>query len=247
MQIEYRELTVDGAKLRGFLTKPDDGFKDIVVYLHGFTGHKNEHNFMFKNLSIELAKVGIASLRYDYRGSGDSDLDFSDQSFDTVLADGEAMIKEAKALNGGKPVIVLGFSMGGANAARQSVMHNEDIKKLILISPAGHLEKSLQRIFEVNKVIDEKFVDIGGYYIGINFKESLDNVDLYEGVENFKKPVLIIQGSADLAVNPIDSKRYATLYEKSRYVVVEDATHGYDKVEYRNKIKEEVIKFINEE
>lgn len=244
MKIEYREIEVKGATLRGFFTRPDGEFKDIVVMLHGFTGHKNEHGFMFKELSLVLAEHGIASLRYDYRGSGDSDLPFCMQSFTTVVEDGSAAVEDAVKLNGGKPVIVLGFSMGGANAARQTVNHGDLIKKAILISPSGKLGDTLDRIFSMNPVIDDKYVDMGGYLIGIDFKHSLEGVNLYENVETFKKPVLIIQGTKDTSVYPQDSKIYSDLYPDCKYVLVEGATHGYDSIAYHKQYHQLILDFL---
>ena len=122
MKVSYNELNVNGYIIRGLFSTPDDGnFKTVCVFLHGYTGHKNETSFLFKQLSARFVENGIATLRYDYYGSGDSDGEFSDQTFTTARNDAKAAIAEGVRLNGGKKIIVCGFSMGGAVAARMSI------------------------------------------------------------------------------------------------------------------------------
>ena len=242
--MEYRELVSDGYTLRGFLTK-DENCHDLCVYFHGFTGHKNEHNFMFKDLQEILLGLGIASLRFDYRGSGDSDGKFSEQNFDTVLADARRMVEEGYRLNNNKPIIVLGFSMGGAAASRMSVEYKDIIKKAVLISPAAKIENSLISIFK-NKIVDGRYVDMGGYYIDISFKESLKDYNMYLDCDKFKNPVLICQGACDQAVYPIDSLRYTHYYPNYRYYLVPGAPHGYGKVRYRQTLYGIISDFLKE-
>ena len=245
MKINYREIEVNGYTLRGFFTTPDDGFRDVCVFFHGFTGHKNEHNFMFKQLSEKFAEIGIASLRYDYRGSGDSDGDFSIQNYDTVLEDAEAMLKDAVKLNGGKKVIVLGFSMGGATAGRMTAMHPDLIKKAVLISPAAMLLRSLTRTFEnPDLIVDNRYVDLGGYYIDISFRETLKGLDMYSDCDKFDGPVLIVQGTKDLAVFPEDSFGYTKHYPNCTYKTVEGAPHGYSTVKMREELQKYILDFL---
>ena len=247
MKIKYREIKVNNYVLRGFLSVPDNKYHDLVVMLHGFTGHKNENGFLFKQLTENLCNAGFATLRYDYRGSGDSDGSFDEQNFNTVLEDAYQMILDGYKLNHKKPIILLGFSMGGATAARMSVKCKELIKKLVLMSPAGEMKEITKNIFEKNVVVNEKYVDLGGYYINIEFAKSFADKDLYEGVETFDKPVLITQGLKDLSVFPYVSKKYADLYPNSLYVLIPGSTHCYTKVQYRKDINDVILKFVKKE
>ena len=54
MKIEFRELISNGYTLRGLFSKPESEYKDLVVMLHGFTGHKNENGYLFKQLTQTL-------------------------------------------------------------------------------------------------------------------------------------------------------------------------------------------------
>src|SRR5690625_321666 len=52
-----------------------------VVMLHGFTGNKVGPHRMFVKMAERLSELGIVTLRFDFRGSGDSEGNFEDASF----------------------------------------------------------------------------------------------------------------------------------------------------------------------
>src|SRR2546426_5960176 len=49
-----------------------------VVLFHGFTGDRMESHWLFVKCSRALALAGIASLRFDFYGSGESEGEFSE-------------------------------------------------------------------------------------------------------------------------------------------------------------------------
>lgn len=247
MKVNYKELNSNGYILRGFFSTPDnEKFDNVVVMFHGFTGHKNEHAYLFKQLTKTLVNENIATLRYDFRGSGDSDGEFTEYTFFTELEDAEKIIKEAYELNNYKPIYVLGFSMGGAVSTRISLKLQDYIKKMVLLAPAGNIPELIHNRFLVREMNEDGNIDMGGYFMNIAIDKAFDGYDMYKDIETFTKPVLIIQGTADQAVNPTYSRKYHDLYPDSRYILVEGSEHGFPKVEYRQIIKENVIKFLKE-
>ncbi len=245
MKIEMRELNSNGYTLRGLFSTPDDGFKTITVLLHGFTGHMNENGFLFKQLTKTLTDIGIATLRYDFMGSGISDGDFTDFTFFTEIEDARNIIKEAYKLNGNKKINLLGFSMGGAVATRVSLEMQEYIDKMVLLAPAGSMPEIINaRFANVPKDIDFD-LDMGGYYISYKIRNTFNGYDMYKDIETFTKPVLIVQGTKDQSVLPEYSKRYDNLYPDSRYHLIEGAEHCFTRVEYRKQVNELVKEFLN--
>src|SRR5207244_3810038 len=78
-----------GQQLVGMLHVPDGrGRFPAALLLHGFTASKTENHRMFVKLSRQLASQGIASLRFDFRGSGDSAGDSEDMTIRSEMADG---------------------------------------------------------------------------------------------------------------------------------------------------------------
>ncbi len=240
----YQELKTERGTLRGFLTEPENK-KNIVVMLHGFTGHKNENGFLFKQIASSIASIDYASLRFDFMGSGDSDGDYIDMTFLTEVEDAKTIIDYAYELNGNKPIILLGFSMGGAVAGYVAKIKEEKIAKLILMAPAGCMDEHASRCFENAPKIDDNSADIGGFCIGKKYVESFNNIDLYCGVASFNRPVIIIHGGDDQAV-PIEyGMKYNEQYSDSSFHKIDGASHCFTKVEYRNKVQELIIEFLN--
>lgn len=245
MIVEQKSLQVNQYTLRGLFSYPNETFKNIVVMFHGFTGHKNENGYLFKQLTETLVERGYATLRYDFMGNGESDGDFTDYTFFTEIDDGIAIVKEAFALNKEKPIILLGFSMGGAIASRVSLLVKDYIDKLILLSPAGNIPEIIRSKFAMQQPDENGNIDMGGYYMNIAMKDTLEGYDMYQGIETFEKPVLIMQGGEDTSVPPMYSRKYHELYPNSEYNIVEGSQHCYTKVEYRRLVHQKVTEFLN--
>jgi hypothetical protein len=86
---------VGGEKVVGTMNLPDGVEKPpVILLLHGFTGSRDELEIpsvkegVFARAARMWAENGIASLRIDFRNSGDSDGDFAD----TTVAAGRARL-----------------------------------------------------------------------------------------------------------------------------------------------------------
>ena len=243
MKIEYQELATKRGTLRGLLTTPDSESKNIIVMFHGYTGHKNENGFLFKQITKRCVEIGYATLRFDFYGSGDSDGEFSDMTFLTEVEDGRQIIEYAYRLNSNKPIILLGFSMGGAVAGFLSYEYQEKIEKLILLSPAGCMDMLANNTFKTYDDSVDK-VDLGGYYVSKAFVDSFNGINLYNNVDKFLKPVLVVHGEKDMSV-PIEyGRKYAKMYPHSMFYVINGSPHCYTKVEYRREVQDHIINFL---
>jgi pimeloyl-ACP methyl ester carboxylesterase len=240
----YIELEVNGKILRGYFHKPQGEAKDIVVMFHGFTGHKNENSYMFRTLSRMLEAESVASLRFDFSGSGDSDGDFKDMTYFTELEEAKAILEFACHLTDCQKVIALGFSMGGAVLAQASLAKKDLIKKMILVSAAGNMKDLFKRLTETNRPVGDSDVDMGGYAMSKMTYESLKDFDLYANISTFDRPVLIIHGEQDTAVPLAYGQKYASLYLNARMHVIAGAPHGYSTMEMRSELYQTIINYI---
>ncbi|WP_103258312.1 alpha/beta hydrolase family protein [Tabrizicola aquatica] len=105
----------------GTLETPAGDPAPVVLMFHGFTGVRDElpvattDEGVFSRTARLLAEQGIASLRIDFRGSGESPGAFADTTFEGQVADGLAALDwlEANPAVDGQRLAVIGWSQGG--------------------------------------------------------------------------------------------------------------------------------------
>ncbi len=243
--LKHIEITnKEGRILRGYLTLPEEFNGDLVLMYHGFTGNKTEHAGHFRNLSRLLAAEKIASLRMDFSGNGESDGEFSDFTFDTLIAEANLMLDYAKTISDVKRVMLLGFSMGGAVAAMVAAKRYQEIDKMVLWSPAGNILEKIKKAFESGIKLENGNVMMGTFELSKAMVESVNRYDVYQGIENFKKPVLIIHGRKDLAVNYLISAIYSVRFFNSHLFYLNEAGHGYDSLADRKELYQRTLEFL---
>ena len=232
---------VKGFILRGYLELPENA-KSIVVMLHGFTGNKTEHNGHFRNLARQLAKKGVASLRMDYHGNGESDGEFYDFTFIDAVDDAKRMLEFAHKLEGIEEVYLLGFSFGGGLASL--IANDENCEKLVLISAAANMPELTEKKYQTWRTLENGNIYSMGFEMSPKFGEGLIGKNMYENTENFSKPVLVIQAKNDQAVPYLNGVKYAVSYKNSRLHIVKEAGHGYDSLENAQELYKKVIEFL---
>ena len=88
----------------------------LVILCHGFTGSKTADGRLLVQAARDLAAHGIAALRFDFLGSGDSAGEFSEMSPNTEIEDVKHVVAWAKTTGGATRLGLLGHSLGGAVA-----------------------------------------------------------------------------------------------------------------------------------
>lgn len=139
----------EGQKLIGVLHRPaavNQNKIPAVVLFHGFTGTKVEPHRIFVKTAEALAQEGIAALRFDFRGSGDSEGDFEDMTLQGEISDARVSLDYVSSLPGvdGDNIGILGLSMGGAVAA--SVSDDPRVKSVVLWSAVADLASTFKNV-----------------------------------------------------------------------------------------------------
>lgn len=130
---EDRFTTRDGLSLYEQCWLPEEEPRAAVVVVHGVF----EHSGRYTQLADDLNRRGYAVYAMDLRGHGRSEGDRAMiRSFDLYLDDVELFLERVTARQTGKPVFLLGHSMGGAVAALLGITRPPKIRGLILSAPA---------------------------------------------------------------------------------------------------------------
>jgi pimeloyl-ACP methyl ester carboxylesterase len=241
--------TFGGLKLCGYLDEPE-GLKGrtihsmrggkakrslanrAVIMLHGFTGDKSESGF-FDKIAAEIAKAGLAVLRFDFSGCGESD--DAAISVKGQVEDALAAIEFMKA-RGYDNLGLLGFSLGGLVALRA---RDPSVKARVLLAPLTKSKNipsgySFWDKFVLIVTGERKLVKQGRKWrqemvIGRSFYFEVRSISQHKIAEGIKEPVLIIHGDKDSRVPLEYSRDMMKLLPKSASLeVVKGVDHHFD-------------------
>ena len=249
-----------GQQLVGFLHVPDELRKGRkapgIVMFHGFTGNKTESHRLFVQVARNLCDSGFVVLRFDFRGSGDSDGEFEDMTVPGEVNDAEKALtflmrqKEVDA----ERVGVIGLSMGGRVA---TILSSKDrrIRFVVLYSPAlGPLRESFKLKIEKERIkklnLGEPIRVSDGWYLKKPFFDTLDEPTPLDVVDKIKVPILIIHGDADHDFDLFNNSRRVyeiikDLDNKNEFYIIKGGDHTFSErsntLEIINKTREWLI------
>lgn len=226
-----------GQTLAGVLSLPDgEGPFNAVINCHGFTATKDMH--YHPQLSEELAKSGIITLRFDFTGNGESEGEFSEGDFEQQVRDISSAIdflKTQKVLRIGLAAHSMGGAVGIVSAAT-----DKRIKSLALISPGVSfnkyiflkLWKFIPQLFLFGKCTLKRKDDQGKvkeYVITRKYANSRKKFNLFKIIKLIKQPKLICYGSKDgPSSRPKDMKKlFESAIFPKKIVEIKGAEHNY--------------------
>jgi exosortase A-associated hydrolase 2 len=129
-----------GRKLLGFLHPASSPSKGLgLVYCHPFAEEKNQSHVIAVRAARRLAATGVAVLRFDFSGCGDSEGDLADASADDWL---EEIGRAADLLKAKTGVARVGFwgLRAGANLAALHAATRSDAALAMLWQPLPDLK-----------------------------------------------------------------------------------------------------------
>lgn len=245
------EFVVNGKTLRGMYHRPSEkaAAYPTVLLFHGFGGNKLEPHRIFLKISRALAAEGIAALRFDFSGSGESDGDFEEMTFSSEVREAEAILDYALSLpaTDRKRLGVVGLSLGGGVAAALAGRRPEQLHCLALwaaVDTGGVVESFPQRAAEYYR--DERgCYDMGGLWVNGSFLEDMRRWDLPALAGKFLGKVLIIHGSSDATVPVETAYRYQQVFpEKPELVIVEGADHTFNRYDWEEQVLQKTVGFF---
>lgn len=234
-------------RIFGIIERPNsDGIFQVVVMLHGFSGDHITSGFKFPKLSRKLAEKGITAVRFDFRGSGDSEGDFLDTTLLSEVQDAWEVLDFLRKKPWCGDISLVGYSLGGAVAALLAVRRG-DIRKVCLWCPAllnKKLFSSLQTEYESDFQRDG-YVDTGEVLVSSAFKDEILSIDVAEEFKGFHGPVRIIHGSSDTTVPYEDVKRFAE-ENGFDFQTVHGADHRFSQFKNKEKLLKLTVDFFTQ-
>lgn len=108
----------------------------LVVLCHGFTGNRQGDGH-FAPLAEDLAAHGIATVRLDFAGCGDSTEPYANYTLANMAANVDSVIGYMQATYGTGKTALVGHSMGGRLASLYPQLGQYPVTALALWSPAN--------------------------------------------------------------------------------------------------------------
>lgn len=256
-EITFKEsslaLKINTDQIYGTLTIPDGTKKYPVALIISGSGptDRNGNNPMMKNNSLKmlaeaLAKNGIASLRFDKRGIGESKAAAGAEStlvFENYTEDAKSWINLLKQDKRFSKLIVIGHSEGsligiiaGAKADKfiSIAGSGDSADKLIKTQIASKLNKQVEemtfpiidslksgnKVKKVDPLLNSLFrPSIQPYLISwFKYDPSVE-------IKKLNVPVLIIQGNKDLQVAVKDAENLSQANKNSELVIIDKMNH----------------------
>jgi alpha/beta superfamily hydrolase/peroxiredoxin len=245
----------DHGRLKGIIQKPElqPGEKcPMVIFCHGFSGRKDGP--MFELIADTLQAHGIASIRFDFNGHGESEGEFKDMTVPNEIEDAKKVVNYVSDLRYVSSLAIVGHSQGGVVAAMTAGQLSEALgkspfKAVALMAPAAVLRDDAIRGSTMGKQYDPfdpgEYVELwGGQKLGSQYIRTAFSLPIYETAAKYQGEALIIHGNADRVVPYTYGERFHQIWPKSELVIQEYFDHGFSQNIYRttDMVSEYLIK-----
>lgn len=206
-----------------------------VVMLHGTGSNKDEAGNGYLMLAPKLAAAGIAAVRVDFPGSGDSTAGYELYSNSVAISDAEAVAAYVAGLDGidGKRVGIMGWSQGGTDALL-AAGSSDTFKSVLTWAGAlaiGHMADEAMRAEAVEKGFTwMRFEWREPLRLGKKWIDEADSMDVLSYAAKARAPICSIHGTLDDTVPFSDSEKVQAVAKnrKSRLVAIEGADHTFN-------------------
>lgn len=239
-----------GRTVNGDVYIPKEESFPIVIFSHGYNGYKED----FLQSAEYLMDNGIGAICFTFCGSGGRDpsgFGTTNMTLFTEEEDLSAVMDYAMRIKGFNGSLYLaGGSQGGMVSAMAAEERGSDIKGMVLLFPAFCIPDNWNNMnypvdrYPTPESIPESF-EFWGVELGRDFVVTLRDLDIYENMADFQKPVLILHGTADNIVPLSYSQRAIKTYPNAELVTYTGEGHGFTPSIMRD-VEKKLLAFVND-
>ncbi|MCH9611073.1 MAG: hypothetical protein S4CHLAM81_00160 [Chlamydiales bacterium] len=227
-----------------------------AVIMHGFASSKHGTNRSHVKLSEKLAEEGIASLRFDFRGAGDSEGCLSEVSLEDMVSDAIVVLEHVSKNEwvDAMRIGVFGSSLGGAVAMLSSVAFG-NVNALALWAPVASGELWYRDFISQNpEKLKEDPKEVLSHYKGVRlnpeFQEQFGRLMAAQLLEKMDVPLLHMHGESDQTVSLLHQKVYKMHSEgkttPSHFISYPDCAHTLGEESCTFEVMDETVRFFGE-
>jgi len=191
----------DGQRLAARLDRPLGPIRATALFAHCFSCSKDV--LAAKRIAETLTAQGIAVLRFDFTGLGQSEGDFANTNFSTNIEDLVAAARWLGEVHGG-PHLLIGHSLGGA-AAVVAAHRIEAVRAVVTIGAPADAEHVLHQLGDGLDAIardGEAEVSLAGraFTIKQQFVEDVRGQKVRDAAAALGRPLLVMHAPLDQTV-----------------------------------------------
>jgi putative redox protein len=216
-----------GVMLAGDMDLPAAPPLGYALFAHCFTCSKDLKAATY--ISRSLASRGIAVLRFDFTGIGQSEGDFADTTFSSNVTDLVAAARHLAALDQA-PQLLIGHSLGGAAVLLAAAEIPSSIGVVTIAAPAHPADLSRHFQFEREQIemTGSAEVVLGGrvFRISKRFLDDLRASRMEEAIQHLNRALLVCHSPADAVVDIGNAERiFAIAHHPKSFIGLDGADH----------------------
>lgn len=261
--------TTDGLNIFAINWKPEKKVKAAVGLVHGL----GEHIERYHHVAASLNEKGIAVIAFDQRGHGKSEGPRGHTpSYDQICKDIDILVEQLKEIYPDVPYFLYGHSMGGSQTLYYGLKRKPQLNGLIVTAPGlrpanapsaatmllGKGMASLVPTFKMpnglileglsrDPLVVEKYRTDPLVHGVISARLGIDLISsgqwIIEHAGELQLPLLLMQGTKDMLVNPEATAQFAARAGKN---VTYIEYPGYYHELHNEPEKQEVLKVIGD-
>lgn len=228
--MDAQEITfagTGGELLVGTLDLPPKEPEGYALMAHCFTGGRNHP--ATRRVAGALCERGLAVLRFDFTGFGDSGGEFAESTFSTNVAD-IVLAADWMRAEHGAPALLIGHSLGGAAvipAARQI----PEVAAVVTIGAPddpGHVAHLFESVLPEVERAGRAEVVLGGQRVVVSreFVEDIQSVDIDTAASELRRALLVMHSPHDEVVGLSNAEGiYRAAKHPKSFISLDGADH----------------------
>lgn len=208
-----------------------------IVYLHGFAS------------SPQSSKAQFFKRQFEQRGISIEVPELDEGKFErlTVSAMLDVVGRVIEERTAGRPVVLIGSSLGGFVAALYAARHPQEVERLVLLAPALQFSRRWRARFSAEELSAWKLQGWKDFYhyghkrderLGYSF---IEDAARFEEEPEFPQPALILHGSRDEVV-PIEVSR--DYVRRHPHAKLKEFDSGHEMTEVMEDLWRETAAFL---
>ena len=218
---------------------PSESASDCIVMLHGITTHKNEFGNFFGRMAELFANAGLPSIRFDFRGHGESRVSSRQFSVASQVIDCMSVIQWLNDLYDKPRVHFLACSFGSPAAIFTASQQEACVRTLSMISPVLDYRRTFLNpesewgleVFNQEaqrKAFQTGFLNVNpDFQIDVKLLVEMAFLDPIAFLGKLTQRILLIHGEADSMVPFSISEEVANRLPSIKFLSYSNMEHGF--------------------